>query len=230
MRSRFLLPLLTALFALSACAPLTVETPPPAPQAIRVAYSPTLRPWADALHACAGQTPEMALVTEEVSPAAPDFEEADLTLWFGEPPQGFAGAAFSLGVDEIVIITGADLNFSPVTPAQLQEIYTGAASGLQPWTYPEGSDLRSIFDEAVLAGASPSPDVMLAPSPAAMLEAVAADPQAVGYVPKSWLAADVQTAASDSALREMLAQPVLALTAAEPQGTLRDFLACLQKK
>jgi hypothetical protein len=71
MRFRFFLPLLIALFALSACAPLTVESPPPAPQVVRVAFSSTLRPWMAVLHGCALETPQIALVVDEINLAYP---------------------------------------------------------------------------------------------------------------------------------------------------------------
>lgn len=220
-----LLSLALLLAFITACAPLTVTTPPPEPQVVRVTYSATLRPWVDALHACARQTPEIALIIDERSLASPDLETADLTLWFGEPPQGYTGTAFNLGADEIVILAGSNLNSSRVSLLRLREIYSGAESDIQPWSYGQGSDIRLIFDQVVLAGAPPSLDVLLAPNPAAMLEAIAANPSAIGYVPKSWLSGDVQPIAVDG---DAFWQPVLALTATEPQGGLRDFIACLQ--
>ena len=112
---------------------------------------------------------------------------------------------------------------------QLRELYSEPSSIYQIWAYSEGNELRAIFDGAVLGNAALSSYVFLAPDPAAMLEAVAADPMAIGYLPKSWLTQNVQTISVASELQDAFEHPVLALTNAKPEGNLRNYLVCLQQ-
>ena len=76
---------------------------------------------------------------------------------------------------------------------------------------------------------------MLAPDSVAMLEAVAGDPNAIGYLPGSFLASGdetlvnkVKTIQLDEALETDLLQPILALTQNEPSGLMRELLICVQ--
>jgi len=70
-----------------------------------------------------------------------------------------------------------------------------------------------------------------------MLEAVAADPAAIGYLPESVLtsaepslAHKVKIIQLDEVLTNALTQPVIAITEEEPQGLTRELIACLQTK
>jgi hypothetical protein len=71
-------------------------------------------------------------------------------------------------------------------------------------------------------------NALLAPNPAAMFEAIAADPLAVGYIPASWLDKDIQIITIEVELQDAFTQPILALSVREPEGSLRTYLACLQ--
>ncbi len=87
----------------------------------------------------------------------------------------------------------------------------------------EISLIRLILRESV-----PTFDAKLAPNPAAMIEAITADPMAVGYIPGSWLAEDIQTISVERELQAALARPILALTDTEPVGNFLNYLVCLQ--
>ena len=215
MRSPFLLSLL---LVSSACSPFVTSTPPPPPQPIQIAYTPTLRPFVKRLHQCALENS----ITEL------DVSGADITLWFGEPSQEVLDYAFSIGMDEIVIIAGTKVGLGNITTEQLRDLYTSTNSTYQVWTYGENNDLRNIFENAILGGTSISSDAMLAPNPAAMIEAITMEPMAIGYLPQSWLSGDHQTLSIERDLQTALTHPVLALTHTEPEGNLHTYLACLQ--
>jgi hypothetical protein len=225
MRSPFLLSLL---LVISACSPFVTSTPPPPPQPIQIAYTPTLRPFVERLHQCALEYPEIGIITLETSITELDVSGADLTLWFGEPPQDVLDYAFSIGMDEIVIIAGTKVGLGNVTTEQLRDLYTSTNSTYQVWTYGENNDLRNIFENSILGGTSTSSDAMLAPNPAAMIEAITMEPTAIGYLPRSWLSGDHQTLSIERDLQTALTHPVLALTHTEPEGNLHTYLACLQ--
>ena len=76
---------------------------------------------------------------------------------------------------------------------------------------------------------------MLAPDSLAMLEAVAGDPNAIGYLPVSILSSGdpelvskIKTIQLDKALEENLLQPVIVLTQNEPGVLMRELLVCVQ--
>ena len=76
---------------------------------------------------------------------------------------------------------------------------------------------------------------MLATDSVAMLEAVAGDPNAIGYLPVSVLSSGdpelvskIKTIQLEQALEEDLLQPVIALTQNEPGGLMRELLVCVQ--
>jgi len=221
-----LLPLL--LIILSACSPLVTTTPRPSPQAITVSYTATLRPWVEILNQCAIDHPDIALIIRETSLSDPEFQEADIALWFGELPQDFSGYAASLGTDEIIVIAGEGVNIQDLTQAQLIEIYTDPDSLYHVWTYGDENELRQIFDLVVLGTTALSPESLLSPNPATMLEAIQKDPLAIGYFPKSWLTMGVNTLMIKPELQETFKQPVLALTKAKPIGPLQSYMVCIQ--
>ncbi|MBU0512539.1 MAG: hypothetical protein KKD28_15825 [Chloroflexi bacterium] len=216
------------LLLVTACTPIATATPLPTPQLITVAITPTLRPWHDILHKCATANPEIALILEEKPETSLEVGAADLILRVGAPPEGIPGSAALLGWEEILIIAHPETKFDNWDIAKLHDIYTASPTPYQIWTYSPGSELRQIFDAAVL-NARTSPYAFLAPDPAAMLEAVANDKRAIGYLPKSWLNDAVRPVNVGSDLQNVLRQPILALTDTEPEGVMRAFLVCVQE-
>ena len=178
------------------------------------------------LQSCALQTPEMALTILETSLTNPEFEGADLTIWLGEPPEGIRGYAAALGSDEIIIVAGSSVGLNQIDAAGLAERYQSGDDLYHLWTYAEGSDLREIFEREILQGAATNPEVRLAPHPQAMLAAIAADPLAIGYLPKAWINGEVKTLPLDVPIEV----PIIGITSAEPSGAIKNFLVCLQQR
>ena len=225
---RCLLLVLISSILISACGPFVTSTPPSSPQPIQVAFTPTLSPLIERLHQCALEHPEIALITHTTTIIGLEETSADLILWMGEPPQGPYKNAFTLGEDSIVIIAGDNVRLQDLSIDQLRDLYIHPGSTYQIWTYPPGHELRNLFDNVVMRENATNANVLLAPNPAAMLEAIAANPLAVGYVPGSWLEKAIQTITVEEELQDAFTQPVLALSLREPTGNLRTYLACLQ--
>lgn len=238
--------LLATAWLLAACGTPPIATPPPTPQPVFLAYPPELRPYADTLAACARQYPDIALYLEEaVVILAPD-QQTSLFLVADSPPAALtAWNATLLASDSLVVIVNRQNALGSLSASELRAIWSGKlvtwasladnAGEIQVWTYPAGSKLRSIFDSAVMAGELTSSQAWLAPDPQAVLEAVSANPNAIGYLPASWLdkaapklADAVQRLRLPVELDENLHQQVLALTEVEPQGALRTLLLCFQ--
>ena len=80
-----------------------------------------------------------------------------------------------------------------------------------------------MFDQLVMKGRSVTSFAGLATSPQQMSELINAEKDAVGILPKHWMAGNVREIFSAGTV------PVLAITKEEPQGVVKELIACLQK-
>jgi hypothetical protein len=220
----------------TACEHAPAASPPPTQQVINVALPASLEPLDTGLQSCAADQPGIALFVEDPkSPAAAAF---DLTISLGEPSDPPAYAA-SLASEDLVVVLNQSNRLDALAVYSLHSLYTGqitkwdglgsALGVVQVWDYAISDPLHQSFNQAVLKGSPVASLVFIAPSPAAMLEALSASPQAVGYLPHAWLT-DNNVYAVNLApeTKAALHLPVLALAPQEPQGALRTFIACLQ--
>jgi ABC-type phosphate transport system substrate-binding protein len=165
-------------------------------------------------------------------------------LELGNPAQIDPSSFLSrLGFDKIAVIVNQDNNLSQLSINMLQSIYSGqlasweinSSQPIAVWVLPDGDPVRADFDRVLMQSISLTSDAMLAPNPVAMLEAVAGDSNAIGYLPGSVLTlgdpklvSKVKTIQLDETVEEDLKQPVIALTKNEPQGLLREILSCVE--
>ena len=88
--------------------------------------------------------------------------------------------------------------------AMIKDMYTGqisnwpAANGepaltVHPWVLPAQDETQAFFETTLLGGDQIVKTAMIAPSPAAMLEAIAEDPQAIGFLPMRTLDSSVKS-------------------------------------
>jgi hypothetical protein len=94
---------------------------------------------------------------------------------------------------------------------------------VQVWVYAAGEDVQEVFDKVIMAGRSVSPAALLAVHPQQMSDTLVNESNAVGILPRHWKAGDVRDVFSVATV------PVLAITSSEPQGMIKELIACLQK-
>ena len=228
--------LLILLFAGTACEQAPVASPPPTQQVIRVVLPASLGPLQAGLQNCAVDQPGIALFIEDPGSAA--VSAPDLAISLGEAASATAYAA-PLAAEDLVVVLNQANRLDSSTANSLRGLYTGqiskwdglgnAKGTVQVWDYPVSDPLHHAFDQAVLKGNPVTSLAYIAPSPADMLEAVSANPQAVGYLPHAWLSQNKVTAVDiDEEIKTAFHFPVLAVASHEPQGALRAFVACLQ--
>jgi len=231
------------IFLLAACGTPELSTPAPTPEAIHVNYPAALKPWADQLARCATDHPLTGLYFNQYSKLETDIRENDIELVFGEPPQGLPPYSLTqIGWEQVVVITNIENETSQLSIGELQSIFSGQTSGwqndsgelIQVWVLPLGDPTRTFFDRAVIPSQSLASEAMLAPDPAAMLEAISDESNTIGYLPHSILDSGDPTLVSavniiqlDDTLDEALRQPVIAITRSEPTGLMRELLVCL---
>lgn len=228
---------LAALVILAACGPSLTPQPQPSPVVFTIQHTPALNVLRDEMNACMNGLAGAGLVVDEQS--APNLipgESAAVLRWDvqGEQP------AFSavIGQEELVVVAHPENPRDSISLADLQLIYSGGlrewpGAGVQvaPYTYPAGDDVQLVFESVILNGAVvPDRVTYTAPDPAAVIEAVAADPLAVGFVPRRWMSDGVKELVVDGNESERRFRPLVALAESEPAGPARDWLLCLQER
>jgi hypothetical protein len=229
--------LLLACLVITACSTPLTATVPPSPQPVSIAFSPSLETIEDALHTCANNHPEIALIVDKRPVSSNDYDANDLTLLWGEKPAEVS-FAYPLAQDELVIILNQANSNSNLSTNELRALYRGKVLNwdeistyqhtVSVWNYPQGNELRGILQENLLGKLRFTSLAHLAPNPQAMLEAVARDPGAIGFIPLSWLNKDVNLTQIDQDLQNAMNKPVLALANIKPQGGPLILLDCLQ--
>ncbi len=228
---------LIGLLGLNGCSqPLTATLPPP-PQTITIALPLALSPLQPALQACANAQPDLLINLRELPNRPPEPETADMSLWFGEPPDGFEFAV-QLAEETLAILVNPSNPVTELNNEQLRGIFSGElhdwssldgeTGQIQVWVYPEGNQVRKVFDQAILPDESSTSLAKLAPTAEAMLAGIAEDSAAIGYAPMARVDATVKSLVVGDTTQAALRLPVLGLTPAKPRGAVRDFLVCLQ--
>jgi len=225
------------ILSLPACLPQQNPITPASLQPITIALTPSMEPVSLALNTCAAIFPEMALLIEEITAPSHQMRPSDLKIWLGQPPDPELFAT-QIAWEQIVMILNPSNPLLSLSVDNLRALFTGrvrrwsAIGGTERevaiWIYPKGDEIRQIFETTIMDGNRFTSQALLAPNPEAMLEAVAKDPGALGFLPGAWITPQVKTLQLIPDLTGMLRQPVLALTTGEPHGLVRSFLLCLQ--
>ncbi len=201
-----------SVFIFSACAP---AIPAATPQVISVYSTPAAQPWLSELYDCAGTTSVISRVDD---PSA-----AGIVLRVGEP-EALTLPAYQIDTEEILVVTQRE---SPVQNLSLEEarsLFAGQEDpSLQVWVYASGDDIRDVFNKLVMEGQNVSPAAHLAVDPQQMSDALVNEPNTVGILPRHWKVGDSREVLSIGTV------PVLAITPEEPQGVVKQLIACLQK-
>lgn len=201
-----------SLFLLSSflfsCAP----TPAPS-QVVDVFASPSATPFLDELYVCADSSSATLNLTSD----APD-----LSLHLGQP-DGWAGSLFQVASEDILIVASLQSPLPALTLDSARTIFAGQNLSVQVWAYASAEDAQMAFESVIMEERSVTSFARLAVSPMHMVEALSADVNAVGILPRTWMT---------DGLRELFLVanvPVLALTPSEPEGIVRDLIACMQE-
>lgn len=187
---------------------------------------------------CAQQTQGLTLSVQSIAVTDQSLEDSDVLLrWSNLVPA--SAAPFEIGKDSLAVIVNLDNPANTLDMAQVKDFYTGQATdwfdaegaslgAVQAWVYPAGDDAQSLLSATLLADSPITTTARIAPNPAAMLEAVAADPLAIGFVPARWLDSTVRQITMTGIASDQWTLPILAVTQSAPSGATRDWLLCVQ--
>ena len=215
---------------MSACSPDLTVTLQPIPQTVNIAITPATTPIGEALQVCAANNAGMNLNVIALPPDFIDLDDVDLAFQLGQPNTLPAFAA-PIALDRVVVILHATNPINILSNQELQDLFAGRVTNwsqlggnrqnVEIWIALEGDETRVTFDNIILEANLISPIARLAPNPEVMLESIADDPGAIGYLPQSWLTEAVKLIDLDIEL------PVLALAVEEPDSPVRELLVCL---
>jgi len=205
---------------LTACATASISS---TPQVVTVYATSTTQPWLAELYDCAKQ--QSVPIRESVK------ESADIVLRLGQPAN-LSTPGFQVDSDDVLIVVNLVRSPNSLNAEQVRDLFTGQINDwgqidpskpgkVQVWVFAQGSDMQEVFAKTLVGRAVVS-NARLATSPDEMSQAIASDENAVGILSRHWKTAsvaDVYVTAS---------APVLAITPSEPQGVVKDLLACLQ--
>ena len=211
-------------FLFSACAPQADDLP-----TVRIVVSPAAQPVSGAIAQCIPGDESVGFSIEMQYPNTLDAELPDLLVRLGEPgsDSGFA-AQLAWEKIELIVSVGNNVDISRVAAADLfggriqnwSEL-NGQDLAVELWAGTASDEARQAFQANVLLGPV-SGNTHLATNPVTALEAIADNAGAVAILPAAWTDATVRRI--DLGVRV----PVIAITAAEPTGVIRELLACLQ--
>lgn len=195
---------------LLSCAPSTQS----ASQQIVTAYATnSAQPWMDALFACANDLSITVNVTAE---------EPEIYLRIGEPENLFS-PAYQIGEEELLLVTHRESPVQNLSLSEAQALFAGEGDGsVQVWVYPSGLDVAGVFEQVVMQGRGVASSARVAVDSAQMSDVLNAETNALGILPRRWLAGNVREVLSLGSF------PVLAVTAGEVNNTAMSLLACLQ--
>lgn len=245
LKRRIFTPLMAAALVLSACQPEFNTATLPAPQVWRVQVSPAVRWLGPIFNQCVKSLPGTVLLYDEKPASALDPSKADFTISL----QPAAGAAYTaiLGRSKLVFVVNPANPVTRLSRADLMAIFNGKVSAwadlaktdcpdcaasplkaVQPYVYADGNEVALIFEGLFLPVTLKLVNGILAPNPQAVLQAVAADLQAIGYLPTAWVDSTVKTVKISDLPDEGLRFPLVLSAAAEPQGARLSWLLCVQ--
>jgi hypothetical protein len=192
------------------------SSPTPAPPQLVSVYSTlAAEPWLPPLYDCADPSAIISRVGDSSS--------ADIVLRVGEP-KVLTSSAFQIGSEDILIVTHRQSLVQNLTLEAARALFAGRGDpSVQVWVYTPEEDVQQLFDQFVMAGLSVTSSARIAVTPQQMSDTLINESNAVGILPRHWKTGD------DREVFKVATVPVLALTASEPQGVIKELIACLQK-
>jgi phosphate transport system substrate-binding protein len=219
-RSLLQILVICSLAAASACGAAPTQV---LPQVVKVSATSAAYPSIKNVYSCAPSSIAVSLS---------DPASADISIRLGEP-ESLRTPAYQIGTDEILVVVNPQLGINALTVDQVRDLFTGQETSwmdvggkdlpVMVWAYARGEDIQNIFVGVDLAGSLVTSQARLAGSVQNMSDSVAQNAGSIGFLPAHWKSSDTQTVFGGVSV------PILAITKMQPQGAVKELLACLQK-
>ena len=206
--------ILAILLLCSACTPESASAS--APQVVKVYVTAAAQPWLMEASTCASRS--LVILSNVIDPA-----QADIFIRVGEPDK-LTRPAFQIDREDLLIVTHRESPLQTLSTDGVRALFAGQGQAdVQVWVFGSGEDLQQVFAREIMRGGPVTSLARLSVSPQQMSDTLNAEKNAVGLLGRHWKTGTVREVFS------LPGQPVLAITAAEPQGAVKEILACLQK-
>jgi DNA-binding transcriptional LysR family regulator len=191
--------LILAHVLLAACAQLDSPLIPTS-EIWQVQFSPATAHFGPFLNRCTSKLDSVALLSFEIPAPDLSLQEADFALRWGPPPLENSAASV-IKEDRLVIIVHPDNPIQSLDLNQLMNIYSNNAAketgevsawAIQPWAYPDGSDVGTSFLSYLSTPRLMNPSIKIAPDPAALSQIISQQTNAIGPIPESWVTDSVR--------------------------------------
>jgi len=211
--TRALLFLILILTACAAPSPKTSSAAPP--PVVSIYVSPAAEPWLEDVYACAREI--SAVIRLSASESA-----ADLRLRLGEP-ETLKTPAYQIDVEEILVVTHRESPIQNLTADEGRALFSQGQENVEIWVYASSADIQEVFEREIMRGTRIHPLARLTLHPQQMSDALNLERNAVGILPRRWKAGTIRDVFA------LTGVPVLAITPGEPQGAIKELIACLQE-
>ncbi|MCI0556497.1 MAG: hypothetical protein L0287_36610, partial [Anaerolineae bacterium] len=152
-----------------------------------------------------------------------DANSADIVLQIGEP-EFLATPAYQIDEEEVLIVAHRQSPIQNLNLPGAQALFMGLGDpSVQVWVYASEEDIQKVFNQFVMEGRIVSSSGLVAANPQQMSDVLVNEASAVGILPRHWMVDDVREVFSAGVV------PVLVITQNEPQGVIKELIACLQK-
>jgi hypothetical protein len=206
--------------------------------------TPSLEPWLADVANCANSIPDFAVVTQILPWEDLDLNQADLTLRLGDRQESDPFVAL-MGTEQTIILAGPEVPVEALSLNSLQKIFSGEITNwnqvpelitagveinqfITTLSYPEGHELRRLFQQAYLGEQAIASEPLIFSTEAALESLLESYPYGLGYTLESLAPAGTQRLTIRAFNTAQAQHRVLALTPVEPVGKLRQLLLCLQ--
>lgn len=211
-------------------------------EVVHLQTSLALAHWLPKAADCANAIPNLGIASEIVEPASLSLETADLILRLG-PRQTTDPYTAVMGTESLELVAGVQVPLDILSLDSLQKIYQGdwtswsevsemdSAAGidlpLTLFSYPIGNEIETLFSQIYLDGKPITGNLQRYSTTDGLASLLAANPYGLGYS----LASQVPAGFRTLVVTDLTQDPtfyVLAITASEPEGGLKQLLLCLQ--
>jgi len=223
--------MLTLIMLLSACG--SASTDSPSSDMIVIAISPSAAPISPAVDLCSSQilAGEAQVRIDQVFPSQFMASSYDLVIQIRQANSNYAFSA-QIGSESFFLITHLSRSLSTIEITDVEMIFSGKMTNwidldsghglIDLWIPSQSDESRRFLEQHFLNGQSISSNAKFTISPEHMREKISADENALGILPGAWINSTVNKFLLGEAI------PILASTFNEPQGALREIVACLQ--
>jgi ABC-type phosphate transport system substrate-binding protein len=144
--------------------------------------------------------------------------------------------AYPIASDNLAVIVNQANPISSLTKGELIEIYrqqqkswtdkSGAIRELSLWVYGEHDPVQKAFATIFSNNPLKIGSVNIAPDPDAIVSAISSDPNALGFIPRSWLVNGLREVTITPPLLD--SYPILVVLPDQANDPDRLLIACLQ--